>query len=64
MKTEICTEKERRLYYQTIVYDVCRQMDALKATPPGMGIVCGTPDEHSTEVQDTLSSLLAQLQTT
>lgn len=46
-------EQERRVYYQNIVYDVCRQLD-----PYGGLIQCGTADSPSTEVQTRLAEAL------
>ena len=56
----LATEKQRRIYYQDIVYNVCSQLDAalrLHITR-GNGIVCGTVEEPSTEVQDMLTQIL------
>lgn len=44
-------EKDRRIYYQSIVYDVCNLLDSLDGKRAGTGIVCGTLDEPSREVQ-------------
>lgn len=57
------SEKARRLYYQNIVYNVCRRLDrinrahgimdeARKGKDGGSTIVCGTVERPSTEVQD------------
>ncbi len=48
-------EKQRRIYYQNIVYGCCHAIDG-----PGWGvgsIVCGTIDDPRTEVQDAVQSL-------
>ena len=49
------TEKERRIYYQDIVYVVCNIIDQELGTK----LVCGTVDEPSTEVQDKLSEIMS-----
>ena len=53
-------EKSRRCYYQNIVYNVCSQLDAVtgRHISKGSGIVCGTFEQPSTEVQDTLAAVL------
>ena len=60
-KTRLKKEKERRIYYQDIVYHVCNKLDWTKDRKPGMGIVCGTVDEPSHEVQDEMDELVAHL---
>lgn len=40
-------EKDRRIYYQDIVYSVCTVIDSLFAGT----VVCGTADEPSQQVQ-------------
>jgi len=52
------TEKDRRIYYQDIVYKVCNLLDKHCGRKPGTGLVCGTIDEPSDEVQDELSTIL------
>jgi hypothetical protein len=52
------TEKERRIYYQSIVYAVCNALDLVDGKWPGTGgIVCGTADEPSTAVQQRIAAL-------
>lgn len=51
---EALKEKERRIYYQDIVYKVCNLLE--KAT--GSKIVCGTVEEPSTQVQSILERLI------
>lgn len=46
-------ERRRRVYYQNIVYAVCRLID-----PGEHKIVCGTVDEPSTQVQDCVRGLV------
>lgn len=48
------TEKDRRVYYQDIVYAVCAKLDMISPSP----VVCGTVEEPSTQVQDAVSKLL------
>ena len=50
-------EMDRRVYYQTIVYDVCNIIDTMRIQSKPM--VCGTVNAPSTEVQDTLRSWLS-----
>lgn len=46
-------ERDRRIYYQGIVYAVCNTLDGLL----GRSIVCGTYETPSTGVQDALKEL-------
>lgn len=50
---EYTTEKIRRIYYQNIVYAVCRTLDRIN----GGKIVCGTVDTPTTHVQDAMKQL-------
>lgn len=46
------TEKDRRVYYQDIVYDVCHVLDQISGvTEPVNGITCGTATTPSTRVK-------------
>jgi hypothetical protein len=54
------TEKQRRIYYQSIVYDVCNLLDILDRKSPGQGLVCGTVEHPSTEVQERVAKLCAE----
>jgi hypothetical protein len=51
-------EKQRREYYQGIVYDVCNILDAFNNARPGTGIVCGTADEPTCEAQNAVRELI------
>ena len=53
------TEKQRRIYYQDIVYSVCSILDDIEGQhiSAGSGIVCGTVNHPSTEVQDRVKGL-------
>lgn len=53
-------EKHRRIYYQDIVYAVCNAIDALRGSHVGSGIVCGSADEPTREVQDAVYALVAE----
>lgn len=55
-------EKDRRIYYQNIVYHVCNALDRLHARKPGTGIVCGTKDEPSTRVQQEIDAVVTALE--
>ena len=57
------TEKERRIYYQDIVYAVCIALDTLDGNhiSKGTGIVCGTADEPSNAVQERMALLIESL---
>ncbi len=44
-------EKNRRIYYQNIVYHVCNALDRIFAKRPGKGIVCGTVDTPTQNVE-------------
>ena len=48
-------EKERRIYYQHIVYKVCNLLDAYQQVGH---VVCGCLEEPSTETQDFLREVL------
>lgn len=62
LAAELDDEKQRRIYYQQIVYNVCNQIDAWLGLVCGTGgsTVCGTVGEPSTQVQERLAELLAQ----
>ena len=51
---ELKKEKERRIYYQNIVYQICNMLEVYLGYTP----VCGTVDNPTTEVQDTLKKVL------
>jgi hypothetical protein len=57
---DLAQEKERRIYYQDIVYDLCRQLDTLLGREPGMGVVSGTLEAPSKEPQLALQDFRAQ----
>ena len=55
-------EKERRIYYQDIVYTVCNFLDKIDGKRTGRnGIVCGTADSPSRAVQDRMELLVQEL---
>lgn len=56
----ISDEKKRRIYYQDIVYSVCGMLDEANGNhiSRGTGVVCGTVDEPSTEVQEQMRQLI------
>ena len=58
---ELEEEKDRRIYYQNVVYAVCDKLDRIVGNPPGTGIVCGTKDSPTTEVQGALAEIDARL---
>lgn len=49
LQDKLKKEKQRRIYYQDIVYKACNLL--------GKDIVCGTIDNPSTEVQDKIREL-------
>jgi hypothetical protein len=53
-------EKTRRIYYQSIVYDVCNILDRHRTD--GKKTVCGTVGTPSTDLQQTLQALLPDSQ--
>jgi hypothetical protein len=57
-------EKKRRVYYQDIVYAVCARLDQIdgRQVTNGEGIVCGTVETPSTEVQQRMERLVKELQ--
>jgi hypothetical protein len=50
-------EHSRRVYYQNIVYAVCNKIDAILNRRVGHGIVCGTVESQTTQVQDAMSNI-------
>lgn len=62
-KTELQLEKCRRIYYQSIVYDVCNRIEAIKGikVTSGKGIVCGHYGEPSNGVQEAMLELQSEL---
>ncbi len=53
---EIEREKQARLYYQTIVYNVCCTLDVAQ----GKKLVCGTSKTPTTEVQEAVSKISSE----
>ncbi len=51
-------EKERRVYYQNIVYEMCNLLDMHLGNAPGKGIVCGKSGDPSDELQQALCDVL------
>ena len=53
-------ENRRRIYYQDIVYAVCRELDRAfgNRIHRGEGVVCGTADEPTTQVQELMKELV------
>ena len=54
-------EKFRRIYYQGIVYTVCIWIDQVMEKKPGGGVVCGTYETPSEEVEEALECIGANL---
>lgn len=54
-------EKERRMYYQKIVYYICSILDDINGNKPGNGIVCGTVEHPSTDVQERIEKLAKEI---
>ena len=54
LQAENADEKQRRNYYQDIVYRCCNFVDHLA----DKSIVCGTKEEPSTELQDTILAIV------
>lgn len=59
---ELEKEKQRRIYYQDIVYHVCYGLDLIDGQKPGHGIVCGTIEEPNTDVFDRMVRLKKELE--
>jgi len=57
------TERQRRIYYQDIVYWVCNILDCIDGKLPGLGagIVCGSPESPSNQVLDRMRALLQEV---
>jgi hypothetical protein len=58
---ELLREKKAREYYQKIVYHVCQVLDQIDGKKPGRGIVCGTLETPSKEVQERMDEIESQL---
>lgn len=54
-------EKDARVYYQNIVYAVCNVIDEIDGAKPGIGIVCGTLERPSDEVQKRMQVLVGEV---
>jgi len=63
-QAELELEQKRRVYYQDIVYSVCRTMDRLvgRKVQHGQGIVCGTKDTPTDNVQVEMKRIAVELQ--
>jgi hypothetical protein len=58
-------EMNARIYYQDIVYAVCNSLDMIRGNSAiEGGIVCGTLEEPTTEVQDAMASLTNKIKRT
>jgi len=57
-------EKNRRIYYQDIVYSVCNSLDRIfgNRIQRGEGVVCGTFETPTTNVQDLMKEVEARCQ--
>lgn len=55
------TEKDRRIYYQDIVYQVCNALDRIDGKTPGHGIVCGTFEHPSADVCERMDALVQEV---
>jgi hypothetical protein len=53
-------EKNRRIYYQGIVYDVCNELDKIS----NRKTVCGTHEAPSNDVQEAVEVLIMHSQKT
>jgi len=60
-QTLLQEEKDRRVYYQDIVYHVCKILDQIDGKEPGKGIVCGNAKNPTAEVQNRMSKLRGEL---
>lgn len=60
INAEVDKEKQRRIYYQDIVYEVCRQLDKAfcRDVRKGEGVVCGCLEHPSSEVQRLMAELV------
>lgn len=58
MTKEMDEQKQRRVYYQDIVYAVCNEIDSCW---PATHVVCGTKESPSTEVQNKIKELISRL---
>lgn len=62
---ELVDEKGRRAYYQGIVYEVCRSLDAMlgRSRASGTEVVCGTVDCPRRGVHDAMQEAAQKLRT-
>ena len=60
----MATEKDRRVYYQDIVYAVCSVLDEIDGNhiSKNNAIVCGTVDNPSIEVQQRMDCLVLEIE--
>lgn len=57
----IVTEKDRRVYYQDLVYHVCHCIDLVNGDAPGHGVCCGTAEKPSTQLKEEMAKLMDRL---
>ena len=50
-------EKALRVYYQDIVYYVCNALDRINRRQPGRGVVCGTFETPTRNVQQQIDAV-------
>lgn len=62
---ERVTEKDRRIYYQDLVYITCNFVDKVlgRRVSQGTGTVCGTADEPSDGLQKALAECTSIIET-
>lgn len=53
-------ERQRRIYYQGIVYEICNIIDHANRKKPGSGIVCGTKDSPTRELQEAVAKIIGE----
>ncbi|KKN01220.1 hypothetical protein LCGC14_1129840 [marine sediment metagenome] len=56
---DLFTEKQRRIYYQSIIYAICDAVDEYHGSR--QRVLCGSVDDPSDELQKTVSGLLKRL---
>ena len=58
------TEKQRRIYYQSIVYEVCKLIDAHRdnIAPAFEPLLSGTVEKPCRDVQDAVTELIAEIE--
>lgn len=61
LNRELEAEKQRRVYYQDIVYFVCNTIDRINHKKPGSEVVCSTAASPTRQVQTAMNQIALKL---